>query len=136
MNKKHFFFWLTVAAACVTLFSTCKKDKEDYRDKWVGTYDCERGSFQKKVLVDVTTKEDSVLHIEERGLLEEDGYYRQGVRHDVKIDSEGNFTKISNGGNLSLSGYFYKDSIYILYVYPAPGHTTRFSYEGKKIKSE
>jgi len=39
MKTKHFFFWLAVAAICVVLFSTCKKDKEDYRDKWVGNWD-------------------------------------------------------------------------------------------------
>jgi len=39
MKTKHFFFWLAIAAMCITLFSTCKKDKEDYRDKWVGDWD-------------------------------------------------------------------------------------------------
>ena len=39
MKTKHFFFWLAIVAICVTLFSTCKKDKEDYRDKWVGEWD-------------------------------------------------------------------------------------------------
>jgi hypothetical protein len=50
MKTKHFFFWLAVAAICVTLFSTCEKDKKhvekpDYRDQWVGDWDfvVERG---------------------------------------------------------------------------------------------
>jgi len=44
MNKKHFFFWLAIVAACVTFFSTCKKDKKhveepDYRMQWIGDWD-------------------------------------------------------------------------------------------------
>ena len=38
MNKKHFFSLIAVLTIGITLFSTCKEDKEDYRDKWVGEY--------------------------------------------------------------------------------------------------
>jgi len=36
--KKYFFFWFAIVAICVTLFSACKKEPVDYRDKWIGSY--------------------------------------------------------------------------------------------------
>ena len=64
MNKKHFFFWLAVVAACVTLFSTCKKDKEDYRDKWVGTYDFIMIDYYKtQTPIETTIEIDTIYFI-------------------------------------------------------------------------
>jgi hypothetical protein len=47
MKPRHFFYGLVVLAIC---FSACKKDKEDFRDQWVGDWDfvIEKCTFNEK----------------------------------------------------------------------------------------
>ena len=59
MNKKHFFSLIAVLTIGITLFSTCKKDKEDYRDKWVGGYDFTTIDYHEYGFIS-----DSILTIE------------------------------------------------------------------------
>jgi len=61
MNKKYFFFWFAIVAICATLFSACKKEPVDYRDKWVGeweftTYDYrEHGTIAEPFIIERDT---------------------------------------------------------------------------------
>jgi hypothetical protein len=143
MKSQHFF---NLIIMITILFSACKKD---YRDNWAGTYECER-IYQStitppfgdpyptyydttRVIVNVTTKEKGLLHIEERDLLDEYGYYNQGIRHDVEVNTDGNFSGIHDGRPL-ISGNFNKDNLNINYHDWSPGGTIYISYKGKKQK--
>jgi hypothetical protein len=134
MKTQHFFWRLAVIAV---LFTGCNTDTDvDYRSKWVGSYECvKENSHARQVKVDVIAKEDSLLNITEENLQE--GFH--GIKHDVKVNSDGSFKRIPNEHESikpHVDGCFYKDSIYVLYIYPAPGTTVSFDYKGKKLKKK
>ena len=118
---------------------SCRKPEIDYREKWVGVYECEEiyywwrgfGSQQitgkeiSQVNIAVTTKGDSVLT-----LLENKG----GESYEIKIKSDGVFNE--KGGNCEfIKGNFYGDSIniYILHGQNVGSGSSSY-YKGKKQK--
>jgi len=126
--------WVIVLVIIAIGFISCEKPKsKDYRDKWVGTYECIKGSSLQQVNVDVIAKEDSLLNITERDI------QGHGIEHDVKVNSDGVFKRIPNEHESikpHIDGNLYKDSLYILYIYPTPGITVTIRYEGKKLKNK
>ena len=124
--------------------------------KWVGVYECEVSHQSSvgnpttggeiysydtayKTIVDVVAISDSILHIEERNLLDEWGYYANGVRHDVKVNTDGNFKRVIDDNSSSrpyIEGYFNKNGIYIEYTDGSPNIFILISYEGKKLKNQ
>jgi hypothetical protein len=130
MKAQYLFMSLLTITA--VLFTTCKDI--DYRDKWVGSYECEKIRHEVQVVIlDVTIKGDSTLYLIERELNE----YSHGVKCDVKVNSDGYFKKIYDSigsGSPYIEGNFCKDSLFIYYIYPAQGSTVKINYKGKKIK--
>ena len=140
----YLLIWLT--------FISCNPDN-DYGEKWEGTYECEVSNYTSsgnpmtgetysydtayKTIVDVATIGDSMLHIEERDLLDEWGCYANGVRHDVKVNTAGSFKRVVDDNSSSrpyIDGYFNKNGIYIEYRTGSPNVTVLISYEGKKLR--
>jgi len=127
---------LMILAIVAIEYISCDKPEKvkDYRDKWVGTYECKKcygAGYVDYVDVDVQTKKDSLLYIAERNL----DPYRAGVKYDMKINIDGIFQNIDPRPPF-ISGNFYEDSLYIFYFYPTPGAGVSVSYEGKKRKSK
>lgn len=110
---------------------SCRKPEIDYREKWVGVYECEyeNGGIEENVLVDVISKEDSILNIRERI-----SYSKEWVtvKHDVTVKNDGSFK--GGGGMQSVDGKFYKDSIYVRVTQASPSHYGYVYYYGKKDK--
>ncbi|HQB20492.1 MAG TPA: hypothetical protein PK495_07935 [Bacteroidales bacterium] len=136
---KTFFKTVTFAMLFI-LFVHCEPEEipgktiEDYRNKWVGTYECERSYSDTLVIIDVVAIDDSILHIEEKDL----SRYDHGVRHDVIVNTDGNFKRVVDDNSSSSSrpyidGYFNKNGIYIEYRTGSPNITVFISYEGKKL---
>jgi len=99
----------------------------DYRNKWIGTYDCEEGE-RIHVKVNVGIVGDSSLYLVEQGLLQ----YQYGINHTVKINPDGKFNLLSYRFE-NLTGYFYSDSIIIKYINISPGGAGGiYQYKGKK----
>jgi hypothetical protein len=119
MNKKHFFFWLAIAAMCVTLFSTFNKDKEDYRDKWVGDWDLhirsESWNHSIGVFSDTTyyysgkiTFGDASNQLNIR--------YRENSSIDLSVDENGKFLEFFSDYLHSCDGKFKEDGKLYLYL--------------------
>ena len=109
---------------------SCGKPEIDYREKWVGVYECEyeNGGIEKNILIDVISKGDSMLNIRDRRSYSEWVI----VEHDVTIKSDGSFK--GGGGMQSVDGKFYKDSIYVRVTQASPSHYGYVYYYGKKDK--
>ncbi|MDD3281378.1 MAG: hypothetical protein PHC83_07385 [Bacteroidales bacterium] len=141
------------------LFVHCKPEpiepnpEIDYHEKWLGIYECEVSNYTSsgnpmtgetysydtayKAIVDVAAIGDSMLHIEERDLLDEWGCYANGVRHDVKVNTAGSFKRVVDDNSSSrpyIDGYFNKNGIYIEYRTGSPNVIILISYEGKKLR--
>ena len=130
MNNKNKNIMVLLLAALLVFCVSCEKSKKDYRKQWVGTYECRTTFFEKPtVIIDITISGDSLLYIAERDLEE----YEGGVDCDVKVDNNGDF-KNSPIERPLINGNFYGDSLFIDYLYPAPGSTVSAIYKGKKIK--
>ena len=122
----------------ITVIGACEKPIEpDYREKWVGTYECEKkctSSMYKDTivfypLVDVAAVGDSAINITERGA---SGYAMFDVHHDVTVNSDGSFVL---RGRPSFSGNFHTDNLSLeLYNY-TPGAKGYSYYTGKKLKN-
>ncbi|MGI6292635.1 MAG: hypothetical protein ACOXZH_09505 [Bacteroidales bacterium] len=116
--------------------------------KWEGVYECEKSyntscwnpttgetysyDTSHKAIVDVVAIDDSILHIEERDL----GRYSHGVRHNVIVNTNGNFTRLIEGNSGStpyINGYFNKNGINIEYETRSQIATIHISYNGKKL---
>ena len=133
---------------------SCRKPEIDYREKWVGVYECEVSNHTSsgnpitgetythdtvyKAIVDVASIGDSILHIEERDLLDEWGD-ANGLRNNVKVNTDGSFKIVvddNSSSNLYIDGYFNKNGIYIGYRTWSPNVTVLINYEGKKLKNQ
>ena len=122
----------------ITVIGACEKPIEpDYREKWVGTYECEKkqifsvfkDTFVSYPLVDVVAVRDIAINITERGTSSDAMF---DVHHDVNVNSDGSF---DFRGRTSFSGNFHTDSLFLeLYDYTLGlrGHSY---YTGKKLKS-
>ena len=109
---------------------SCGKPEIDYREKWVGVYECEyeNGGIEKNILIDVISKGDSMLNIRDRRSYSEWVI----VEHDVTIKSDGSFK--GGGGMQSVDGTFYKKSIYVCAIQSSPYHYGYVYYYGEKNK--
>ena len=121
---------LIVLAIMSMTYISCEKPKtepeKDYREKWEGTYDCEKilYSYIEQVTLDITIPDDSVLHISERV----SGLYSP-LDHVVKVAIDGSFSSTSG----DVSGFFYTDSLYVVWIAPS---MKDFKYNGKKLKTK
>ncbi|MDR2009371.1 MAG: hypothetical protein LBQ22_02685 [Bacteroidales bacterium] len=133
-NKKFTLCIVTMIVIMLAL-GACKKNK-DYRDKWIGTYECEKIHFEEQVvIVDVITEGDSFLKITERNIDE----YTHGVKCDVKVNDDGIFEKIYDHNGIErprIDGNFREDSLFIYYFDYSPNSTININYKGKKVKSK
>ena len=104
------------------------ENPKDYREKWVGTYECdkEKGTA-KKVIIDVKLTGDSLLSIIESDLPE--GYH-PSVKHNVKVSCVGDFSDSKD----DVSGNFYTDSLFLRLYYYISNTLYTCEYKGKKIK--
>ncbi|MCL2434707.1 MAG: Ig domain-containing protein [Lentimicrobiaceae bacterium] len=119
--------------------ASCKINVVDYREKWAGSYDCEKvyrwgygstsGRETYQAIVDVVAGYDSLLYISDR----EASQYPWGIQQWVKISSDG---VISNRYRIEfVSGYFSQDSIYVRWGNISPGNYDVYEYQGKKLKN-
>lgn len=131
-------------------FSSCNNKEEeepDYRDKWLGTYQCEEylsvwrmtvdslGNFgdttiyyQYQNTVQITAKGDSILQFFVK---------RNNSSYEAVVRSSGSFTRPPTSyGDLGIGGNFVGDSLYMYISYPH-GHasSSSSSFEGKKVKN-
>ena len=141
--KKLFMLILVVMAIG---FISCEKPKpeepKDYREKWVGSYECEEiyswwkligipgggftdtsGTTVYQTIVEVTAIGDSALNITERN-------------YNIEVNIEGKFNKIFNGKG-HIGGCFIGDSLYMV-ITPNYGnaYSATSEYKGKKIKNK
>ncbi|HON20499.1 MAG TPA: hypothetical protein PLW70_04110 [Bacteroidales bacterium] len=135
------FFKTAMFATLFMLFVYCQPEEmpektpektEDYRDKWVGAYGCEKtyDTSNIAVIVDVQISiGDSILYIKERDL----SCCGNGVRHDVIVNTDGSFANNSN--NPSINGYFYNDSLFVYYKDFLSNDTLKINYKGKKLQN-
>ena len=109
---------------------SCRKPEIDYREKWVGVYECEyeNGGIEENILVDVISIGDSMLNISDRRSYSEWVI----VEHDVTVKSDGSFK--GEAILQSVDGKFYKDSIYVRVIQASPYHYGYVYYYGKKNK--
>ena len=133
---------LTILVLAITAigYISCEKPNPDYREKWVGTYECKKeftssyppGSTGVSYpLVDVVAVADSMLNLTERDISPN---AMSGVHNNVKVNSDGSFSKI-DGNRPYIEGNFYKDSIKINYSNGSAGGTITAYYTGKKLKN-
>ena len=129
MKHKFFFFLFTIFTICIILFSACKKEtKVDYRDKWVGEYECQYvaddSRWNYSSTMEISPIGDDLAYIQEFRYITP----TYGFCDTLKVNRDGSFTFLhvflapTDGGN------FYQDSIVI--------HVNRGSYYGKKIKKD
>ncbi len=120
---------------------SCGKPEIDYREKWVGVYDCEEkwkwwsgpagqetsGEEIYQIKLSVTTKGDSMLTLSE--IRNEDSF-------EIKIECKGTFYE-KIGDSRYITGNFNRDSIYVyLFHGSSPGFGSRSNYKGKKEKNK
>lgn len=131
--KKGLF--IIVLAIMVIGFVSCEKPQKekDYREKWIGSYDCEKYS-DKPCTIDVTIvlESDSLLHITERDV---ELYNMHQVKHDFKVNGDGRLSKIDNEYKPSITGNIYSDNIFLKLTVATPGMTSSTYYTGKKLKN-
>jgi len=147
MKKVNIFIVLAIIAIC---YFSCEKPKPepepepDYRDKWVGTYECEEvyswwrrtgiplrdtsGTEIFHTIVDVTVIGDSMLKFIES---------RNRKSYETEVSVDGYFFKFEMGRELRVEGNFIGDSIY-MYVIPPHGigYSMSSNYKGKKNKNK
>jgi len=105
----------------------------DYRDKWIGSYNCEKvdlynGYPVEKVIVDVFASGDSILYLSERNS------QQLYLKNYVKVLQDGRFS--INYKPYALFGNFSKDSIYVRYVSVMSGGTgVVYDFTGNKNKN-
>ena len=138
--KKLFAIILSIIA--IGYVSCTKPEKEkDYREKWVGTYECEeiyffgRGTSDNYIVTEemyqtsviVTAKGDSILHF---------FYNRDGDGYEIKINKNGEFGE-GVGYRKYMSGNFYADSLSIHFLrgYSPAGRSTS-DYKGRKHQNK
>jgi len=119
----------------------CKKDKKDYREKWVGTYECEEnyswwrltgihtwtstsGNEIFQTIVVVTALDDSLLNFLGN---------RKGSSYEAKVDKNGFFFENFGLGG-GMCGNFIVDSLYMEIANGTQGSKYVSTYKGKKIK--
>jgi hypothetical protein len=124
----------------------CKKGKKDYREEWVGIYDCEEiydlwrhapdsptgGIYSTEIYqtkVNVTAIDDSSLNLLES---------RTGRSYEMKVNINGYFLKPkTSSSDWGIYGNFISDSIYMSIN---PGHSLgrrmHSDYKGKKLKNK
>ena len=128
---------LIVLAIIAIGYISCKKEK-DYRDKWVGAYECEeiyeywfgadnQGTEVYQTNVVVTVKGDSLLEFLER---------RSGESYEAAVNSNGNFIKYFYPKG-RIKGNFIGDSLY-MQIIPVHGlgYYTELNFKGKKLKNK
>ena len=118
MKKKHFFFWATIVTICITLFSTCKKDKKDYRSQWIGSYDCEEIVGREVWLPDTIYYIEYVFSTTVMVTIKEESSFKfwesRGERsYEAKICKDGTFEEYDDHGRPVIDGYFVQDSLYM-----------------------
>lgn len=134
-NKNIVFLLTSTMILVVISFASCEKSEkpnnhEDYRDKWVGTYEYE--DRNSTTYLTVTTKEDSMFNF-----LERSSSYQFDKEYLVKVNTNGNFylAPTYNKAFLFLDGFFYTDSICIVFHHISPGGIlSNLEYRGKKLK--
>ena len=127
-----------IAIGCIS----CEKLKKDYREKWVGSYECEEEShwwrlislpeppymsdtsgmeiFQTTVIV--TAIGDSSLKFVEN---------RRGKSYEERVNADGYFFK-SIGYFGGIKGNFINDSLYMVIASGMQGWRDNSTYKGKK----
>jgi hypothetical protein len=145
MRTQYFFI---VLAAVAVLFTACDPDKnhsedKDYREKWVGSYECEEKygfyplegemvekTYQTKVEITVGGG-DSILNFTEN---------RNGQSYAAKVNSDGKFRKLMDHPlpKPLIEGYFNNDSLYMTINFNggALGYAEHSDYNGKKFKNK
>ena len=137
MKTQRFFYFLIITV----LFSACKKEI-DYRDKWIGTYECEeiysysfgpggdpnsssgREIYQVKVVV--KAKGNNFV----------DFFMNRNEKHyEANISEDGSFDKFNDTEPHSINGNFHADSLNMTIVYSySAGHSRVSYFKGKKQK--
>jgi len=125
--KKLLAIILSIVAIRYISCERTKPPEPDYREKWVGEYECEAvdGSNVYQTLVSITAESDSMLKIFDK--------------YNAKINIDGefrfDFPYAPDGGG---SGYFIDDSLNMS-VYHRQGQggpSWSTHYKGKKLKNK
>ena len=130
-------FLLLFAVIFGIIAVSCRKPEIDYREKWVGVYECEEGyqwwmgagdKFTSgeevyQIKLTVITKGDSILKLSEN---------RNGDSYEIKIESDGGFNEKGENSDI-IKGNFYGDSINIFILHSfSSGSGSSSNYKGKK----
>lgn len=134
---------LLIIAIAGLLFTSCEKGEPDYREKFVGRYECTvdsysfhapSGDYSTETYLDtieVGMAEDSMLTL----LSVKDEYYFDYKGGEFIVGNEGNFSLHYSDWEVRLYGCFFNDSIMINSKYNHKGlFGSEDLFKGKKIK--
>ena len=128
-----------MAIGCISCDKPITEEPEDYREKWVGSYECEEiwGYLSTEdpdtivireqvlqVIIDVKAKGDFIFNFSQKGT---------DMSYDVKINTDGSFWDYSSFIP-AIQGYFVDDSLFIDIIHRNTKEG-RSDYKGKKRKS-
>lgn len=139
MKPKFYFNIFLLGLICLV---SCNKEKpepeKDYREKWIGSYGCEKGvsSTRTNPITGESFTCDTIYQVVEKVIKEQDSLIKLlGI--SVKIDTKGVFgIHYPETSCRSFYGYFRNDSIYVFqYHCGGLGAWTDKQLKGKKIKS-
>jgi len=130
---------LMILAIMAIGYVSCEKPKEkDYRDKWVGSYECEEiytwcsGPIDTvhtkiyKTNVIVTAKNDAWIVF---------CVNRNEKRYGANVNEDGSFNEINDIEPRYINGIFHADSLNMTIVHSySPGHSNISYFKGKKQK--
>lgn len=121
------------------LFASCEKDKDDYRDDFVGTYEC---SYKEFLYGDTIAGVDTfVVGKVYKSMLNfrymPGDYYHYGPMESyikVEVNHRGEFSLISSWNYLdAVEGRFYSDSIVMNVIHKTNWGEHKTVIKGKKI---
>ncbi|MDR1792039.1 MAG: hypothetical protein LBR36_01145 [Bacteroidales bacterium] len=110
------------------LFFNCKKSKEDYRDKWCGTYSGEYTHEVYTSTVYVISTYNETIEVRKSG---DNELFIQDFNEAAKVDKVGRIDMELT--DCKISAFFINDSLYINKSTAIPAENVSNSFRGRKL---
>ena len=124
---------IPVLVACMAVFVGCGDKDNDFRDKWLGTYEgyCEYHSSTGSDHQFDTVYSDQSLTVTKQG---NEGLVMDylGQSFQVRCSSDGTFTSTSFNPHNEWNGCIKDDSLFFNYHDVSHGHSSTRHFKGKK----
>ena len=126
-------YLIPVLVACMAVFVGCGDKDNDFRDKWLGTYEgnCEYHSSTGSDHQFDTAYTNQSLTVSKQG---NEGLVMDylGQSFQVRCSSDGTFASTSNNPHSEWNGCIKGDSLFFNYQDVSQGHSTTRHFKGKK----